>query len=589
MRLITRHILRALTAPFLWGVAALTGLLLLNQLAPLIDRFGGKGLGAEVMLEAVVLALPALLTLTIPMSVLVATLYAYSTLAADLEMVAMYANGLSVWRMVRPALIAAVGITLVNYLLFDQIVPLSNSRYKTLQLAVYNVSPTLSLRAEELNELGTAGYVLRAHEIRPEDGRMTDISIYDLLRYDGRRAIHADSGRMARSPTGADLLLTLYDGEAIDYSTAEPTRIERTTFRINVVRLADVEREFTRSLGLAERGDREKSGCELLDGITESEWRFTQAARQRERLTRRDLRNLAGLPPLPPPAAEAMPDFAPHCVGPMGRVQRALERAFLPGELEAQEPVPPVQDPVRVTQDSLRPAQDSLRPRDSLGAGTDSASGLLPRLPAGALRERLAAKDSLAAAEVTSQDSGQGLGDEAPEAPLGPADPADPALAGPGADGLPPFAQGGQRLDGIVVNMNEIIAARLNSRENLRTMREYDVEYHKKFAIPLASFCFVLVGVALALKFPRSGIGLVIGGSLLIFLLFYVLLIGGENLANDGVISAEVAMYAPVIVLTLIGVAAVAAADREMGTARSVSIVEWLVGLLPRRRRRESP
>ena len=42
-------------------------------------------------------------------------------------------------------------------------------------------------------------------------------------------------------------------------------------------------------------------------------------------------------------------------------------------------------------------------------------------------------------------------------------------------------------------------------------------------------------------------------------------------------------------VLTLIGVAAVAAADREMGTARSVSIVEWLVGLLPRRRRRESP
>jgi lipopolysaccharide export system permease protein len=585
MRLITRHILRALTAPFFWGVAALTGLLLLNQLAPLIDRFGGKGLGAEVMIEAVILALPALLTLTIPMSVLVATLYAYSTLAADLEMVAMYANGLSVWRMVRPALLAAAGISLVNYLIFDQIVPLSNSRYKTLQLAVYNASPTLSLRAEELNELGTAGYVLRAHEIRPEDGRMTDVSIYDLFRYDGRRAIHADSGRMARSPSGADLLLTLYDGEAIDYSNAEPTRIERTTFAVNVVRLADVEREFTRSLGLAERGDREKSGCELLDGITEGEWRLAQSTRQRERLTRRDLRSLAGLPPLPPPAAEAMPDFAPHCVGPMGRIQRALERAFLPGDLEAQEPVR--RPPTGTGQDTLRRGQDSVRgdstAQDSLRGATDTT--LRPRLP-GALRERLAVKDSLAAPGVTSQDSAKPLGDGAVETPL---DPGAEALAAPTEYQVSPTGQVELRPDGIVANMNEVITARLNSRENLRTVREYDVEYHKKFAIPLASLCFVLVGVALALKFPRSGIGLVIGGSLLIFLLFYVLLIGGENLANDGVISAEVAMYAPVVALTLAGLGAVAAADREMGTARSVSIVEWLVGLLPRRRRRGGP
>src|SRR5690606_31214493 len=108
MRLISRHILRALAAPFFWGALALTGLLLLNSLPQIIDTFGGRGLGWDVMVEVIVLALPALLTLTLPMSVLVATLYAYSSLAADLEMVAMYANGLSVWRMVRPAFVAAI-------------------------------------------------------------------------------------------------------------------------------------------------------------------------------------------------------------------------------------------------------------------------------------------------------------------------------------------------------------------------------------------------------------------------------------------------------------------------------------------------
>ena len=60
----------------------------------------------------------------------------------------------------------------------------------------------------------------------------------------------------------------------------------------------------------------------------------------------------------------------------------------------------------------------------------------------------------------------------------------------------------------------------------------YQVEFHQKFAVPLSSFCFVLIGMALALKYPGSGIGLVIGGSLVIFLGFYIMLHGGEGIAQ---------------------------------------------------------
>jgi lipopolysaccharide export system permease protein len=529
MRLITRHILRALTAPFCWGVAALTGMLLLNNLAGLIDRFGGKGLPAGVIAEAILLALPALLVLTIPMSVLVATLYAYSTLAADLEMMAMYANGLSVWRMVRPALVAAIGVSAINFLIFDQVVPLSNSRYKTLTYLVQNTTPTLQLRPEELNEMGLSGYVLRAHEIRQEDGWLFRVIIYDLLGTDDRTVIHADSGRMARSPSGQDLLLTLYDGDAVSFSPTEPTRVERSTFGVNVIRLTDVERAFKRSLELAERGDREKSGCELQDGIDESRWRRDNANRQREQLTTRDLRSLAGLPPLPPPALQTMPEFPPHCTGPWGRVQRLLERVLLPTPLAAQVPAT---------------VQDTSHRRSS----------------------RAATKDSLALVGVTSPEPMNG--DSTTGQELAP--PA--AAAAPDGYLVPPLRVSPPRTDGLVSSMTEVRGARLTARETGHTVREYAVEYHKKFAIPLACFCFVLVGVALALKFPGSGIGLVIGGSLIIFMAFYVLLIGGENLANDGVVSPAFAMYAPVVALTLLGLGAVAAADREMGSTRSTSI-----------------
>jgi lipopolysaccharide export system permease protein len=100
-----------------------------------------------------------------------------------------------------------------------------------------------------------------------------------------------------------------------------------------------------------------------------------------------------------------------------------------------------------------------------------------------------------------------------------------------------------------------------------------------------------LVAMALALKYPRSGIGLVIGGSLVIFLGFYILLIGGENLADVGFISPAAAMYAPLVIFTLLGIAAVASANREMGTSRTSGIlqafgemIQSLVGRLRRQR-----
>jgi lipopolysaccharide export system permease protein len=206
--------------------------------------------------------------------------------------------------------------------------------------------------------------------------------------------------------------------------------------------------------------------------------------------------------------------------------------------------------------------------QDSAKAGTVAAQ--VPRLQDSARRLKVTrAQDSAPQAPADSIE-GVPLYPAYPQAPV-------PYLVDP--QGYAPTGPGDR---GMATSMLDVSGARMQANEALRITREYAVEYHKKFAIPLGSFCFVLMGVALALKFPRSGIGLVIGGSLLIFLAFYVLLIGGENLADKGVVSAEVAMYAPVAIFTLAGVAAVASANREMGTARSVGLGEWLRDLFRR-------
>ena len=65
-----------------------------------------------------------------------------------------------------------------------------------------------------------------------------------------------------------------------------------------------------------------------------------------------------------------------------------------------------------------------------------------------------------------------------------------------------------------------------------RTMKQFWVEIHKKYSIPLACFVFVLVGAPLGVMSRRGGFGVAASLSLGFFLLYWASLIGGEKLAD---------------------------------------------------------
>jgi lipopolysaccharide export system permease protein len=128
----------------------------------------------------------------------------------------------------------------------------------------------------------------------------------------------------------------------------------------------------------------------------------------------------------------------------------------------------------------------------------------------------------------------------------------------------------------------------LQERERIiqRHSREFRVEIHKKFAIAAATLVFVLIGVPLALRFPRGGIGMVIGFSLLIFAIYYVGLIGGETLADEGYVPPVVAMWTTNVVMGTLGIIGVLRMGRETGTQRGGGFGEKLEVLRNRFRRR---
>jgi lipopolysaccharide export system permease protein len=117
----------------------------------------------------------------------------------------------------------------------------------------------------------------------------------------------------------------------------------------------------------------------------------------------------------------------------------------------------------------------------------------------------------------------------------------------------------------------------------------YLVEINKKLAIAFACFVFALIGVPLALRFPRGGAGLVIGTSVIVFAIYYVGLIGGEDLGDRLIVSPFLAMWAPNLLFGVVGTAGLWATRRASPTARGgdwTDLRDAFLGLMRRTWRR---
>jgi lipopolysaccharide export system permease protein len=620
VRLLSRYLLRQLVAPFLFGLAALTSLMLLSQIAKKFGALVGKGLPWGVIAEVFALSLPFIVAMTLPMAVLLAVLYAFSHLAADNEITAMRASGISVYQILTPVLAWGVVMAAINFAFVDQVLPLTNARLRGLLIDIGRKKPTLELREQVINEVPPSQYFLRAGRIDAATGRLKDITIYDMGGETSRRIIYADSGRMAYNEGRTDLNLRLYDGSIHQYRPSDPLSFQLTYYRVNDIRVKDVYDELVRNSSETVRGDREMSTCEMLSVIGDARTDERNATRDREGLLRSDLRVLLHLPALPSPPPDTLAPRLPTYCGWLDRALGALSKTA--------EPPPPAQPPGHQVAQQGATVTPQVPPgyhEPALSAGTPQ-----PGVPVG-VQQPVAKQPGTRLPGVQSPGASPGVrrsGAQLPaplppraqlpgvqrpsKLPAGKPVPRSSTLRqGPGTVPLQartPVGRPGQR-PGLAVpktppaypnplivraqlsNWAQVATAADRETEADRRADRFEVEVHKKYSISFACISFVIIGIVMALRFPRGGIGLVIGGGLLLFSIHYIGLTAGESLADRGLVSPWEAMWAPNIFLTVIGVIGLFHVSRESGSTRGGDFQEILDGVrhLFRRLRRRGP
>ena len=129
-RIIDRYIMRELLAPFFLSMAVLTLALFLQKMFRLMELVLSKGSTLAATGKLLLFIMPGFLAITIPMSLLVAALTAFTRLSSDSEMTAMKASRISLYAMVRPVMQFAFILFIVTTVIAHFLAPHANHAFK---------------------------------------------------------------------------------------------------------------------------------------------------------------------------------------------------------------------------------------------------------------------------------------------------------------------------------------------------------------------------------------------------------------------------------------------------------------------------
>ena len=129
-----------------------------------------------------------------------------------------------------------------------------------------------------------------------------------------------------------------------------------------------------------------------------------------------------------------------------------------------------------------------------------------------------------------------------------------------------------QIADGMEIN-EEIIGLNNTSRQlqneftilnnYKKTNNKFRVEIHKKFTLAVACILFTLVGAPLGILVKRGGITIASALSITFFLIYYILLIWGEQLADRNLLNPGIGSWLPNIILFISGIIILKQSNRK--------------------------
>jgi lipopolysaccharide export system permease protein len=174
MKLVDRQVTRELIGPFVFGLASFSSVFFVYAFLFKLQNVNGISLSTGIQL--VLLPLPGILGFTLPMAMLLAVLIGIGRLSGDSEMVALFAGGVSLYRIALPVFVLALILAGATMIMGEYLTPLATNRYERMMAdLLHEAKPTD--QPFSVHDSGTNSNIMVNGGMDPATGILKDVTV----------------------------------------------------------------------------------------------------------------------------------------------------------------------------------------------------------------------------------------------------------------------------------------------------------------------------------------------------------------------------------------------------------------------------
>lgn len=206
-----RYLAREVLSAFFLGLLIFTGVLLMGRMLRLADMVVSKGVPLSDVLLMIAYLLPNFAIITIPMSLLLAVLLAFSRLSGDSEIIAIKASGISLYRLLPPVLTISLAAYILTAVTAVYALPKGNTAFKELLYKAVQGRLSLNLKEQVFNT-SIPGLLIYINKNNGKSGLLSGVMIQDERNPKEVSTIFAETGSFGMDENSRKIHLHLTDG-----------------------------------------------------------------------------------------------------------------------------------------------------------------------------------------------------------------------------------------------------------------------------------------------------------------------------------------------------------------------------------------
>ena len=213
MKILDKYLLKLFIGTFATVFVILFFIFILQTVWLFIAELAGKDLDFVFVIKFLLYATPRIIPLVLPLSVLLASIMTFGSLAENYEFAAMKSAGISLQRAMRNLIYFICVLSVITFFFANNVIPYAEYKFVNLRRNIAQVKPAMAIAEGQFSQVGT--YNIKVEKKSGENGRnLTGVTIHELSTTGAgsNTVIKAKKGELISSENSNILKLVLKDG-----------------------------------------------------------------------------------------------------------------------------------------------------------------------------------------------------------------------------------------------------------------------------------------------------------------------------------------------------------------------------------------